>query len=258
MRIKLVLTGGGTRGIYQIGVIKALQESQLWDSIVSISGCSIGAINGAAILQYPIDKVYELWMEIAKREIFEGIDQQASDFYVQIAKESILNDGVNINPFIGFFEEYLDEDIIRESDKEFVITAYNVSDLKQEYFSLDTISKGQLIDHVVASSRLPFFQPIYINEKKYIDGGVGDNQPYFSFLENKHFDLIITIKIMYIPYYIPGLRIDNITADDNLVIASKKYLGNPLNFKKPTFKEKFDIGYADGLEAIENYKKNFM
>ena len=45
----LVLAGGGTRGAYQVGVWKALQELNI--KIKGIVGASIGALNGALFLQ---------------------------------------------------------------------------------------------------------------------------------------------------------------------------------------------------------------
>lgn len=249
-RIKLVLTGGGTRGVYQIGAVKALKELGLWDNILSISGCSIGTINAAALFQYNIDDCYKLWLEISKREIFKGIDQHALDYYYKLAKASIIQDGVNINPFINLFHDYFDENIIRQNKKEMVITAYNMSKLRQEYYNLDQINNGGLIDYIVASSRLPFFQPIYINNDKYADGGIGDNQPYYTFLDDSHFDLVITIKIMHIPYYIPAIKKTNITYDTEVIIAPSTSLGNPLGFKRPTFENKFEMGYKDTLDVL--------
>ena len=43
----LVLAGGGTKGAYQIGALKALKE--LGIEIEAITGASIGAINGAIV-----------------------------------------------------------------------------------------------------------------------------------------------------------------------------------------------------------------
>ena len=45
----LVLSGGGTRGAFQVGVWKALTE--LGIKIKAIAGASIGSLNGALILQ---------------------------------------------------------------------------------------------------------------------------------------------------------------------------------------------------------------
>lgn len=249
-RIKLVLTGGGTRGVYQIGAIKAIQNTPLWDNIVSISGCSIGSINAAAISQYSESECFALWSEIQKREIFKGIDQNAINYYYKLAKASLVEDGVDINPFIDFFKEYLDENIIRDTKRELIFTTYNVSKLRQEYHDFNSIEEGKLIDYVMASSRLPFFKPVFINDDKYADGGIGDNQPYYSNLNDKHFDLVITLKIMHIPYYIPAIKQTNISFDEELIISPSGKMGNPLGFKSPSFQYKYQLGYKDALDAL--------
>ncbi len=58
----LVLSGGGAKGAYQIGVIKALQENKIHFDVVS--GASIGAFN--AILTYSgnMEKAEEIWLQL--------------------------------------------------------------------------------------------------------------------------------------------------------------------------------------------------
>ena len=107
----------------------------------------------------------------------------------------------------------------------------------------------------MASSRLPFFKRVIINDHNYLDGGMGDNLPFYSKLENKHFDLVITIKISQIPYFIPMVSIKNITYDHALTIKPSKRIGNPLEFKKPSFDEKFNLGYTDTKNAITKFLK---
>lgn len=248
-----MLSGGGTRGIYQIGALKALEEEGLTDGIVSVSACSIGSINAAIINQYSLDECRDIWLGIATREVFKGIDQFSSDYFIKIAQESFFSDGVDINPFINIFDELIDEDIIRARNKELIFSLYNITKRSQEYAALDEIPKGELIDHLIASSRLPFFKPLYINGHKYLDGGVGDNNPYYSKLENKHFDLLINIKIMYIPFYIPGIRKENISYDQQLIIAPSGRIGNPIEFRSPSFTEKYEMGYRDAKKAILNF-----
>lgn len=46
-KIGLVLSGGGAKGAYQVGVVRALAEMNI--KIGAISGASIGALNGAII-----------------------------------------------------------------------------------------------------------------------------------------------------------------------------------------------------------------
>ena len=54
----LVLEGGGTKGAYQIGAFKALRE--LGIEFKGVAGTSIGALNGAYIVQDNIDVLEEI------------------------------------------------------------------------------------------------------------------------------------------------------------------------------------------------------
>ncbi|HEY8531622.1 MAG TPA: patatin-like phospholipase family protein, partial [Limnochorda sp.] len=47
----LVLSGGGARGAYQVGALKAVVERLGPAPFVVISGSSIGAINGAVVAE---------------------------------------------------------------------------------------------------------------------------------------------------------------------------------------------------------------
>lgn len=65
----LVLSGGGAKGAYQAGVIKALAELDI--KIDCISGASIGALNGAVVtssesLTDASKRMYALWQRLAK------------------------------------------------------------------------------------------------------------------------------------------------------------------------------------------------
>lgn len=58
----LVLSGGGAKGAYEIGVWKALQEFGIASNITAISGTSVGALNAALFAAWP-DDAEKLWME---------------------------------------------------------------------------------------------------------------------------------------------------------------------------------------------------
>jgi len=55
----LVLSGGGTKGAYQVGIWKALQELQI--NLKAIAGTSIGALNGALFLQNDFNTVVKMY-----------------------------------------------------------------------------------------------------------------------------------------------------------------------------------------------------
>ncbi|MDR3280464.1 MAG: patatin-like phospholipase family protein [Synergistaceae bacterium] len=66
--IGLVLSGGGAKGAYQVGIIKAMAEMEV--PIAAISGASIGALNGAVAassssLGDAVSRLANLWDAIA-------------------------------------------------------------------------------------------------------------------------------------------------------------------------------------------------
>ena len=67
--VGLVLSGGGAKGAYQVGVLKALNELNV--QVDALAGASIGALNGAIIAaaknqQQAAKHLEELWMELAQ------------------------------------------------------------------------------------------------------------------------------------------------------------------------------------------------
>lgn len=70
MKVGLVLSGGGAKGAYQVGVLKALRE--LGTRIDAVSGASIGALNGGVLASSPsldvaIERLEELWGRLARQ-----------------------------------------------------------------------------------------------------------------------------------------------------------------------------------------------
>lgn len=74
-KIGLVLSGGGAKGAYQVGVVRALAEMGI--EVGGIAGASIGALNGAVVasaptLQEGALRLQELWEMIAEAPPLDG------------------------------------------------------------------------------------------------------------------------------------------------------------------------------------------
>lgn len=67
--IALVLSGGGAKGAYQVGVWKAIVESGLYENIDTISATSIGAINAVLFSSYQLEESLGFWREINRSKI---------------------------------------------------------------------------------------------------------------------------------------------------------------------------------------------
>jgi len=80
--LALVLSGGGAKGAYEVGVWQAMQEAGLAGDVAAVSGTSIGAVNAALFSSWPDPKGAEtLWLENVQKVFVpnEQILQVASE-----------------------------------------------------------------------------------------------------------------------------------------------------------------------------------
>ena len=61
--IGLVLSGGGAKGAYQVGVWKAMEEFGLTNKVKAASGTSVGALNATLFANVTTTKAQQLWKE---------------------------------------------------------------------------------------------------------------------------------------------------------------------------------------------------
>ena len=69
MKRAVVLSGGGSKGSYEIGVWKALRRLHIKYDIVT--GTSIGALNGALMTQKTYLKALYIWHKLSLEYLFE-------------------------------------------------------------------------------------------------------------------------------------------------------------------------------------------
>ena len=85
MKPALVLSGGGARGAYQVGVLKAIADLQAKDArnpFSIISGTSAGAVNAVALaasannFRLAVKKVEKIWGSIHVHKVYKagGLD----------------------------------------------------------------------------------------------------------------------------------------------------------------------------------------
>ena len=258
MKRGLALEGGGARGSYHIGVFKAfLENGYEFDGFV---GTSIGAINSAILAQGDFELAYDLWHKISPEQLFHDEDQRLVSFSdVKLTKDTALNLGRSIKRVIStggfdttkmkqFLAEYLDEEKIRNSGKDFGLVTYSVDERKAYEIHLEDIAEGKLINYIMASAALPFFKSEIIDEKKFIDGGFYNNCP-LNLLVDKNYDEIIAVRTGSI-----GIFRKKKCRADVMVIEPSDDLGEFLSFTAEDAKFGIELGYYDGLRAIKNLR----
>ncbi len=119
----IALEGGGSKGAYHLGVIRAYQESGYhFDGAV---GTSIGAINAALVAQGDVERAYHLWENMTTQELFDIEDEQLRRFkevkldettliYLAGKIKTILADrGIDTTKIRQLLDTYIDEERLR-------------------------------------------------------------------------------------------------------------------------------------------------
>lgn len=257
----LALEGGGARGAYHVGVVKAFIENGYeFDGFV---GTSIGAINAALLAQEDFEKALELWMNISMDQIFD-VDERnllrlinlgevkldkglPSRTRTAIAK-IIGGRGINTSKMKEFLEKYIDEDKIRESGKDFGLVTVSLNERKAYELLLQDIPQGSLINYIMASASFPGFRPETIDENKFLDGGIYNNLPVNLLIE-KGYDEIIAVRT-----HAPGLLRKAEGNADIKTISARENLGNLLLFTQENSEANIKLGYFDGLREIKHLR----
>lgn len=239
----LVLSGGGSRGAYQCGVWQALTE--LGIDIDIVVGVSVGAINGAMVVQGDAVKTANLWRQMETNQIFDvDADAQLQDF----AKEFITNRGAGSTGLQSMLKKYVSEEQIRRSPTDFGLLTVEFPSLKPHYLWKEDIPSGRLCDYITASaSAFPAVKTFDIDGKNYIDGGYEDNLPAAMALE-KGADEVIAVYLDAVGRFHPK----ELAAIPNLTLIESKWeLGDFLVFEKKNTRRILRLGYLDAMKTFE-------
>lgn len=252
----IVLEGGGAKGAYQIGVWKALREYGV--KIKAIAGVSVGALNGALICMGDYEKAVDIWENISYSRIMQVEDEQMekllSGKFKEISLQSvrqqsrqfIVRGGLDVTPLKELLEETIDEKKIRESEIEFYIGTFNLSNMKEIEISAKEAEEGYLKDYLLASANFPLFKKDKLLGKKYLDGGITNNVPV-DMLINRGYKNIIVVRI----YGIGMEKRVKVPEDVNILyIAPKVNLCNILEFDKKKAARNIKLGYYDALRIF--------
>ena len=169
-RTAFVLSGGANMGALQVGMLRALIERRIRPGIVL--GCSVGALNGAAIAAEPtlamVGRLQELWIDLEDKDV---LPSGVLPTTVQLARKGIaLHANTALRTVI-----------------EGVLTARTFGELAVPYQCVATdleaasevwFSEGPLVEPILASAALPaVLPPVEIDGIRYLDGAVVNDVP---------------------------------------------------------------------------------
>jgi NTE family protein len=186
MKKALVLSGGGARGAFQVGVWKYLREINWAPDL--ICGTSIGAINAAAIGSgMSVERLTDIWKSHNRSEIYR---LKTLNFLKSTLRGKPLQSVLDTTPLRAMLTRHLDIEALRRSPIEIIISAVELSTGRLHLYNQTVIE----VDHLMASSAMPILFPWQpIHGELYWDGGVMANSPLFIALERKVEEIIVVL-----------------------------------------------------------------
>jgi NTE family protein len=251
-KIGISLSGGGTRGVVHIGVLKALEEHGIYPSI--ISGCSAGSIVGvmyahgytpAEILSIASERSF-LWM-FSLRLPTKGFVRHS--FLRKMLKRYIT---------AGSFEEL---------KKPLYVAISNLNSGKPEIRSI-----GQLHEVIIASCSIPvLYEPIRIDGNWYADGGLLMNLPVSPIRDLASYIIAVNLiprkeLVSEEVNTISGVasRSFNLAAINTIepqlkycdVLIEPEAIYHYSRFNFTDIREMYDIGYEEAIQMIPQIKND--
>jgi predicted acylesterase/phospholipase RssA len=201
----LVLSGGGAKGAYQVGVLKALRDMEV--KIHMVSGASIGALNGGILASAPsfstgVERVEQIWEDLAKKSpvmpdytayvcmLLSLLPSPLEHIAAEVAGKkdlALLSD----SPLKKLMAKYLDLDGL-ETGLPFYVSAFKSQGVLQdivhillaegkikdtppsEIFHVQGLPRKEWEETLLASAALPGIYPSRnVQGSGYTDGGTG-------------------------------------------------------------------------------------
>ncbi|WP_340077096.1 patatin-like phospholipase family protein [Leptobacterium sp. I13] len=209
IKVGLVLSGGGAKGLAHIGALKTIEEAGV--QIDYIGGTSMGAIIGALYASgYTAHQLDSIFQKVDFKELIQDkIPRDAKAFYEKDDEEkyfltipfddfkinipSALSRGQNTyDLLVKLLRHVSDVENFNELPIPFLCVATNL-----ETGEPVILNKGYLPDAISASGAFPsLFAPVEIDGKLLIDGGVVNNYP-INLVKAMGADVIIGVDVQH-------------------------------------------------------------
>ena len=257
----VALEGGGMKGAYHLGAMKAILECGY--EIGGYVGTSIGSFNAAVLAQGDFKKLYDKWydgsatlgVDLEENEITKliskKIDIPGVKYWVKFISDSIANKGIDSAKLKAFYDEFIDEEKLRNSPYDYGLVTVSLTDKKPVYMFKEDIPEGEVSNYVLASSYLPVFkQDKILNDNKfYLDGGFYDNCP-ITLLKKKGYKDIIEIRTGAIGI---SKKVDRKNLNIITISPSKDLTGGIILSDNKAVRSDMQMGYFDALRVIKGY-----
>lgn len=268
MRIGLVLSGGGGKGAYELGVWLALEKLGLTPYIKVFSGTSIGGINAALFAQGDLDAAFGMWQEVTIDKLIpvsklkllrKGIGVAIGGKVIQINKkylnQKLMEGSVSKAGAIEIINKYVDLDKVKKNEHVCYVACTEVPQLEAKYFRVTDYPVDLGKEMIIASACLPhIYECAEVLGKKYVDGGIVDNTPIKP-VYKEECDVIIVVSLSRSTC----INRKVYSKVPIIEIIPRQVIGNTLtgtlNLEYEAKKLRIKQGYYDTIDQIEPIMK---
>jgi NTE family protein len=178
----LVLSGGGAKGSFELGVVDYLMNDLKMDFQV-ICGVSTGALNASMLsqgrgydgLKEKLEELKKIWFSIHSEKDIYKIGVRSLEFGVRSLGLPRIVSIYDYSPLKDKINKNIKPQNLVSSGKEFRIGVVSLN--TSEYLSIDQ-GNPRVRDFILASTSIPvLFPPVEIKRQLFIDGGVREVTP---------------------------------------------------------------------------------
>lgn len=244
--LAVVLSGGGAKGAYEVGVWKALRKLHIKYDIVT--GTSIGALNGLMMAQKEFYKCIRLWKNINYDVLYDNFKKvnNSKEMYLEYLNK-VLDGGIDTTKIEGIIERYYKPTKLYNSKISFGVASYNLSTRKMVYSTKKNTRPDKLKKYILASATcFPVFKPTKIGKDLLVDGGYSDVLPINLAIE------LGATEIIAVDLRAIGIKQRVRNKDVKITyIAPNNKLDSFLMFDSNVAKRMINLGYNDTLKKFK-------
>jgi len=170
MATAFVLSGGGSLGAVQVGMLLALADRHVTPDL--LVGSSVGALNAAYVAGHPghrgVEELARIWIRLHRSDVFPTDVRR-----IARAITGHVNGIADSRPLRHLVKTQLPFERIEDAPWPLAVVATEVTTGREV-----VLTEGATVDAVMASAALPgVFPPVEVDGHLLMDGGVVNNSP---------------------------------------------------------------------------------
>jgi NTE family protein len=236
-RTAFVLSGGGSLGAVQVGMLQALTEAGICPDL--LIGTSVGAVNAAFMAADPCRegaaRLGEIWRGLRRQDIFPLSPWSSARGLLGGSNHVISNACLRT-----VLERHLPYDRLEDA----AIPVHVITtELKTGRAVL--MSSGPAVPALLASTAIPgIFPPVTIGRREFIDGGVANHTPIAGAIE------LGATRIYVLPVGHPWVRREPTNALGMALHALARFMEQRLDAEVAAYGRMAEIHVLPTLDAV--------